>query len=163
MNEEPTWYFELRKYYRKELIDETVGKLRSEVSILRGIGGGLGTGALGMLVWKIFACLGSLAFGLFALVLGLGVGYGIRRFGKGDRIAFSIIGLVCYAGAALVVIGVWGLDCGLSISWFDPTRFGSLDEVGILSLIGGAIIVWALSRRPSDGDLVLSELKKMDT
>ena len=163
MSEKPPWYLELSRYNRKEQIDEAIGKLRAEVSIVRGIGGGLGTGALGMLVWKIFACFGPLAFGLFPLVLGLGVGSGVRIFGKGDRIAFSIVGLIWYTGAVLVVIGVLGVDCGFSISGFDPTRFGSLDEVGFLSLIGGAIIVWALSRRSIDGDLVLSELKKLDT
>ncbi len=156
------WYYELSQYYKKQRIDEAVAKLRDERSALGGLAVGIGAACIGTIVWKISFCVGGLFSSLVALAVGAMIGLAIRYMGKGEEFGYAMWGLVCYAVASFFVVGIWGTDCGLAVSGMDLSRFNTLDEVGLLSLIGGAIAVWSLSRRPINGELVLSKLKRMD-
>ena len=156
------WYSELSQYYKKQRIDDAVAKLRAERSALGGLAGGFGAACIGMVVWKISYCVGGLFSSLIALVVGLVIALAIRYMGMGEELGYAMWGLVCYLVAVFCVVGIWGTDCGLAISGMDLDRFRTLDEVGLLSLIGGAIVIWKLSRRPISGELVLSELKRKD-
>ena len=159
MVEPHEWYLEFMQYYPKRVIDTAVAELRNQQSKVRGIMGAIIGGSVGIVAWKLSTCLGGLIFELSPLVIGGLVGYGIRRFGKGDSGSFQMIGLLGYLIAVGLCFGLIGFDCGFILSGFDLDSFKGLKEVGRLSPVGGAIIVWLISRRRINGDLVLKYLK----
>src|SRR5579872_709680 len=74
-----------------ELVQEYLEELRSQQSLLRGFAGGLISSVIGAAVWAVVTVLTEYQHSWMAMGLGMLVGLGVRKYGKGLRPAFGMV------------------------------------------------------------------------
>lgn len=161
MMEKSAWYSELRNYYSNEELERAILELRDQESFIGALVGAVLASMLGLVIWKIAACFGGLVFELSSLLIGMSIGYGIRLLGRGESRSFLYLGILAYILTLVICFFLVGADCGIGLTSIDYHFFTGISEVGVLSPIGGVILVGLLCRRRLDGDLVVNHLKAL--
>jgi len=100
--------------------DSELKELRSEQNLRAGLFGATLLGLITAIIWAEFTVRLGFQIGWLALVIGAGVGFGMRIFGKGIEQYFGLAGAVIallstILGNVLSIIGLIGADTGLTI------------------------------------------------
>ena len=122
----------------QQLSPETIEELRMEQKLIPGIVSGLVVGLVGALLWAAISVLTQYQIGYMAIAIGAGVGFAIRKMGKGIDQIFGISGAVISLlsvlfGNFLSIIGLLADEIGLGyikmLSGLDAVGYGFVFEL----------------------------------
>jgi hypothetical protein len=104
-------------------------QIHADQEFARAVPAGIGAAIVGALLWAAFGYFSGMSLGLVAILIGVVVGYAIRRVGKGVDRKFGYLGGACAAfGWAL---GTWLCDLALLAKDADRPILAVLNTVGI--------------------------------
>lgn len=124
-----------------ELVQEYLEDLRSQQSLLRGFAGGLISAMIGSAVWAVITVLTEYQNSWMAMGLGVLVGLGVRKYGKGLRPAFGIAAaFLAFAGTVVGNV----LSCGAAAAKAQglPLFAAELDLLTNPFAAGQALVDW---------------------
>jgi hypothetical protein len=144
-----------------KLPPEILKELRDQQNLTKAIVAGVFAALLCAILWAAFAVYTTMVFRGMALLLGAGVGFAIRRAGKGIDTIFGVLGGIfsligCIVGNFLIVIGFLAQENDLgyieTLFRFDYSYFGEVmvetfDIRHIIFYILAAGVGFALSKK----------------
>ena len=160
MKDKPYWYGKLEKQFPSWRIDWAIETVVSSSSFTKAVVWGAIASLSGALLWKLSMCLEGPLPRLMPLLVGLMIAAFIRYFGKGYGALYSAIGLGFYLIGTIFVASFWGWGCGFGLVGFHGGWIVNMGEVGLMSVICGAVIAWSISGPEIDVDKVVRELEK---
>lgn len=123
------------KEIKAKLPVEILNQLRQQQNLTKAIVAGVLAALLCSILWATFTVYTTIQFRGMALLLGAGVGFAMRRTGKGIDVIFGVAGAIisligCVLGNFLSVIGFLALENNLgyfdTLLRFDYSYFGEV-------------------------------------
>jgi len=136
---------------KQRLSQDTIERLRMEQKLIPGIVSGLVVGLVGALLWAAISVLTQYQIGYMAIAIGAGVGFAIRKMGKGIDQIFGI------SGAVISLLSVL-LGNFLSIIGF----FANYTGLGYIETLSNFNYILAISEYNSVFELMKASFQPMD-